>query len=167
MSDTTISVPTLPPAPENLGRALFAFVHTMAAVASLRGERSGLGWIISASGLLAGVDEMATPIDSVELSPEDEDAATKAAFSVLETEMLYIAFRYRQLLSGDSLNIADSVAERFQGVQPGNPLEDRVVDEIDKVKGSIEQLIKRLPKWLQRVADVLMEMLKLTKGMIH
>ena len=83
------------------------------------------------------------------------------------TEMLYVAFRYRRLLPEESRKVVASVEERFAGVQEGDPTAPGAVDDIETVKGSIERQIKKLPKWLQRVLEVLMELLKLTKGMIH
>jgi hypothetical protein len=103
--------------------------------------------------------------DPPELAPEDDDPATQAAFAMLENEMLYLASSLYDHVSDLSQNTLGPVQDRFTGYVI-DPLDDSFVNGADVVTGSVKALFDKLPKWLQRILEVLMEALKLTKGII-
>ena len=163
-----IMPPPLPSPSQSFASALRAFLDTLIAVAAWRGEDFRQVWVVeSAKAIRSAMEQGPIWATMEDLIPDEDDLLSKVAFDVLETEMLYVAFRYRRLLPEESRKVVASVEERFAGVQDGDPTAPDAVDDIETVKGSIERQIKKLPKWLQRVLEVLMELLKLTKGMVH
>jgi hypothetical protein len=151
------------PSVEEFRLAFIAFVLAASSVAILRARRFGPMRLAYISRQLA--DEFAgsfTANDAGQAMAGLENS--KRVLGALFEEFVYIACKYRTCASEAGLNlvipgnIANFADER------GDALSDEAVDDIETVKGSIAWLLEKLPKWAQRIVEVLLEALKLTKG---
>tara|TARA_R110001592_G_scaffold363043_3_gene679807 strand:+ start:9489 stop:9836 length:348 start_codon:yes stop_codon:yes gene_type:complete len=103
-------------------------------------------------------------IQEVEKAIEDFDEKSNMALATIYEELAYITKRYESY--GRSLNeemIMPELAAEYD-VEQGSAFDDDTVKEIDVVKGSLNFVLKKLPKSAQRMLDVLMEILKIARG---
>lgn len=167
--DTAVQSMPVPTA-EDLRDACKRFGYTIASVAIQRDPEQG--WIGPAVMELAA--HIATNLT------EDDWAAVEAEFqglgqpalSGLFLEMTHVNVRFQTTVEkvfGDNadLPVIGDEARAFVGEQnAADPSDAKDVAELDIVYGSFERQFRRLPKWLQQVVEVLMELLKLTRGVV-
>ncbi|WP_324750072.1 hypothetical protein SH591_00560 [Sphingomonas sp. LY54] len=157
-----LRTPVAPAAPQ-LNVALLVFLETMAVVARARARATNMDWLNEAvEGVWRGTQEMQNDIPQ---SFDDDwgDVASRAAARVLGLELMYIGYRHRDLLSEENRAVVEEFADYFPTVEIADPLSDDAVDVLEVGKGSIEKLINNMPRWLQRVMEVLMEALKILR----
>ena len=154
------------PATPQLNIALLVFLETMAVVAQARARATNMDWLNDAiQDLWRGTQEMQNDIPE-SFDDDWDDPASRAAARVLGLELMYIGYRHRDLLSEDTRAVVDEFADIFPTIEIADPLTDEAVEALEVGKGSIEKLIKKMPKWLQRVMEVLMEAIKILRPLI-
>ncbi|QIG80535.1 hypothetical protein [Stakelama tenebrarum] len=160
-------------APADMGQALGLFAETLVKLAIARNEL-GLRQRWLAEGMNTLWADAEPRLGELQYSDwreyivHDEpydDPASMAAFAFLNSELLFIAFRHRELLSEASRATLEEMDAIFVS-EPVDLLSERVVEDCETVYGSVEKLLQRLPKWLRRVADIALEALKLSRGLV-
>lgn len=157
------------PTSGQLWAAYVRFGYTVAAVTIFRDRAGGESWISPAVAQLA-------QHASRHMSEEMWDDVVRIhgelgapALAGLFLEITHVNLRFEpvatDLFGTEFLPDIDEGAREFIGtIGKADPFARRDVDQIEIVYGSIEKLLKRLPKWLQKVMEVVMELLKLTHG---
>ena len=159
-----------PPSANQFSIALKALAEVEANLVAVRAKNAGIGWIQEAmQNFPAAINESYGADEPVfEIEPFD-DPASAAALNFLLNEIWALTSRFRELASEETQHLIDQNTQDLPGIvfaTPEDYLTDRAVDDFETVTGSVEKLMKKLPKWLQRVLDVLLEALKLTRGVI-
>jgi len=152
------------PSAEEFRLALIAFVLVASSVAFHRGRESGprrMAYI--AKHLANEFKERLTTKDAEEAIGSVANDSRRTLGALFE-ELIYIACKYNKSAreAGIELTIPGNTTV-FDG-EIGNVFSDEAIDDIETVKGSISWLLEKLPKWAQRIIEVLLEALKLTKG---
>lgn len=160
-----LRTPVAPAAPQ-LNVGLLVFLETMTVVAQARARAARMDWLNDAvEGVWRGTQEMQNDIPGT-FDGDWDDVASRAAARVLGLELMYIGYRHRDLLSEEHRAVVEEFADIFPTVEIADPLTDEAVDVLEVGKGSIEKLIRKMPKWLQRVMEVLMEAIKILRPLI-
>jgi len=151
------------PSIEEFRLAFIAFVLAAGSVAFHRGREFGPRRLAYIAKHLA--DEFAgrfTTSDAEQAMVGLGDS--KRVLGALFEEFVYIACKYNKSASDAGINLViPGNTTNFAG-ETGNVFSNEAVDDIETVKGSIGWLLEKLPKWAQRIVEVLLEALKLTKG---
>jgi len=173
MNSTVIAPDPVIPTPEEFGAAWSAFFLTIAAIATYRGRNYGperfgelsqhasrlLVEAAHSDGLLSSVAEMA------------EDEHEKVSLGILYEELVFISWRYRRTFELGGMQTPDVIVVMSPPTQfpneDGHPDDPDVIDDIETVKGSIQSLLDKLPRWMQKTIEVILEALKLTRGLVH
>jgi hypothetical protein len=168
--DRAISTPTK----DEFHFALIWFVSTLVHVISRRSRTFGPRRFQFSSSQLGR--EFSTRLGVGDLREIADDFAEAEEFSslgFLYEELLYICWKYgravvpeqeAELEGAPRPKVERLAAVLFQEEDSGGIFGEGVVDDIDTVKGSIDTLLKKLPKWAHRIIEVLLEVLKLTRG---
>lgn len=161
------------PTPEEFGAAWSAFFLTVAAIATYRARNYGperfgelsehaarlLVEAAHSDGLLSSVAQMA------------EDEHEQVSLGILYEELAFISWRYRRTFELAGIETPEVVTAMSPPPQfpneNGHPDDPDVVDDIEIVKNSIQSLLDKLPRWMQKAIEVILEALKLTRGLVH
>ncbi len=152
------------PSADEFRLAIVAFVLAVSSVAFHRGREFGprrMAYI--AKHLAAEFAERFTVKDADQAMAGLAEDSSRALGALFE-EFVYIACKYRKSAkdAGITLTIPGNTSV-FDG-EEGNVFSDEAIDDIETVKGSVSWLLEKLPKWAQRIVEVLLEALKLTRG---
>lgn len=150
------------------GQAWRMFTVTAVSVAELRCRETGqTGLAQVVAPLRDALSEEATA--DFDYWDDGDDPASLRALEVLIVEMALIAFKYRDAVPDfEEFELSDDfdTLQAMAGPVPfGNPLGDEAIEDFATVTGSIEKLFEKLPKWMKRIMEVTMEVLKLTRGL--
>lgn len=173
MNSTVIAPDPVIPTPEEFGAAWSAFFLTVAAIATYRGRNYGperLGELSEhAARLLVQAAHSDDLLSSVAEMAEDEHE--KVSLGILYEELLFVAWRYRRTFELVGMAAPDAIAVTSPPSQfpneEGHPDDPDVIDDIETVKGSIQSLLDKLPRWVRKAIEVILEALKLTRGLVH
>lgn len=161
------------PTPEDFGAAWSAFFWTVSAIATFRAKKYGperFGKLSQhAARLLDEAGHSDDLLSSVAEMAEDEHE--KVSLGILYEELLFVAWRYRGAFELAGVQTPDviilmSPPPQFAN-EEGHPDDPDAVDDIETIKGSIQKLLDKLPRWMQKAIDVILEALKLTRGLVH
>lgn len=94
----------------------------------------------------------------------DFEGISLSALGTLYEEMIYIASKYQRFAADAGIEYVIPGGANYFDEEVGNMFDDDAVKDIGTVKGSIDKLMSKLPKWAQRILEAIMEALKLTKG---
>ncbi len=162
--NTTVEKTMAAPNVSQLREALLSFYTVSAGVAHARAREYGPERFSLISRNLSQSFADNLTIQEVEKAIEDFDEKSNMALATIYEELAYITKRYESY--GRSLNeemIMPELAAEYD-VEQGSAFDDDTVKEIDVVKGSLNFVLKKLPKSAQRMLDVLMEILKIARG---
>jgi hypothetical protein len=90
-------------------------------------------------------------------------ARDSLAAAILYEEFLYYAWMHRDLLSASDQAMMPELTTVYSG-EVREPSGMRSLEAAEVIKGSIETVLDKLPRWLHRLIDVAFEVLRLTKG---
>lgn len=147
-------------------RAWGLFIRAVGLLTRYRSEHGGVGRL----GMMATTasDALIGMLDSAEvrsaLGEHFSAAGEGMALSILTEEMEYFAWRYRAV--DESLRIELEGSEDRWGDGEGDPLSDSAIDDAETIIGSVEKLLDKLPGPLKKLVHVLLEALKLTRGVV-
>lgn len=173
MNSTVIAPDPVIPTPEEFGAAWNAFFLTVAAIAVYRGRNYGperFGELSQhAARLLVEAGHSDDLLSSVAEMAEDEHE--KVSLGILYEELLFISWRYRRTFELAGMQTPDVIVVMSPPPQfpneEGHPDDPDMIDDIETVKGSIQSLLDKLPRWMRKAIDVILEALKLTRGLVH
>ncbi len=161
------------PTPEQFGEAWVAFFSTVSAIAQYRANKSGseerFGELaIHASNLLekARDDKEFT----VMVQRMTDDKYEKITLGILYEELLYISCKYKGVFEMAQIKTPEVVQQleepmHFNCADDVVPDDTHTFNDIKVVTGSIPKLLDKLPNWLRKAIDVIMEALQLTRGL--
>jgi len=157
------------PTPAQLTSALADFARTVEAVALARAQEYGPAWVLEAGAFTNVAVEDARQIvndETILQNLQDEIDESPAACGILWVELFAVNYRPREL-SGIEIDI-DGAPIPVAVVEMADPdhLSEQSVKDLETVKGSIEKILSKLPAWLRKLMEALMEILKLTRGFI-
>lgn len=100
------------------------------------------------------------------LSAISDNRPADTGISILYLEILSVCNRYRDLIDDAALLVAQDEAtiELVNTAHPHEVQRPLTGDDLDVVKGSIEKLLDKLPRWLRNLIDVALELVKLSQG---
>lgn len=161
------------PSPGEFDTAWNAFFRTLAAVIACRAHQYGPRRF----GLLAfdAVDGICTASDDDEVQDNIramlEDEREAVALGILFEELQHFTLRYRnayEQLGGVEMPSEVATMEAVDGLGEvfGDPLGGDVIEDAGIITGSIPKLLDKLPGPLKKLMDVLLEILKLARGMV-
>lgn len=152
------------PSVEEFRLALIAYVLAASSVAFHRGREFGPRRMAYIARHLA--DEFATRLTAMDAENAIGNLSgdSRRALGALFEELVYIACKYNKSARDAGITLTIPGNTTVFAEETGNVFSDEAVDDIETVKGSIGWLLDRLPKWAQRIVEVLLEALKLTKG---
>lgn len=161
------------PTPEEFGAAWSAFFLTVSAIATYRAERYGPRRFGELSDHAAR--QLVEAADSDDLLSSVADMAgdehEKVSLGILFEELIFVSWRYRRTFELAGMETPEAVAvmsppPHFRD-EEGHPDDPDVIDDIETVKNSIQSLLDKLPRWMQKAIEVILEALKLTRGLVH
>lgn len=162
--NTTIEEALLLPNGFELHQAFISFFTVSAGVAYYRANEYGPDRFALIAKTLAQTFSVQLTSEEIEQTIIDFDEKSNISLAVIYEELAYISKRYEQYgRMIDEEMIMPSMADNYDGEQV-NTLNSDNVKELDVVKGSLTFVFDKLPKWVQRILDVLMEVLKITRG---
>jgi len=158
------------PSPEEFGIVWETFYLVIAVIATYRANENGpkrFGELaMYASDLLseaANSDEMNTIIENM-----INDDKEKIPLGILYEEMQYISWKYQGVFEHVGMDIPEAIydmGELFPD-EIGEPLDASTIKDIKNVVGSVNKLLDRLPNWMRKGVDVILEALQLTRGAV-
>lgn len=156
------------PSPEEFGVVWETFYLVVAAIAEYRANNLGtrrFGELATqASGVLGNAafsDEMTKQVEDMA-----DNEREQVALGVLFEEMQYVSWKYKSVFEFLGREIPEpiySMGERFQGVE-GDPGHSSAVDDVANVLDSVGKLLDKLPNWVRKIVDVILEALRFTRG---
>lgn len=173
MNSTAIAPEPVIPTPEEFGAAWSAFFLTVAAISTYRANKYGperFGELSQhAARLLVEAGHSYDLLSSVAEMAEDE--REKVSLGILYEELLFVSWRYRRTFELAGMQTPDVIIVMSPPPQfpdeEGHPDDPDVIDDIETVRGSIQSLLDKLPRWMQKAIEVILEALKLTRGLVH
>lgn len=163
MAERIFVVPTA----EQLHSSLVCFGQTVGALASYRAQQMNEQWIQASSLMLASeIGQRLTPEDCEQVVAEFEEEGSGSALAVLFLEISYINLLFRDLASDQWIDLpeVDPAAIDMIGTVSGDPMNWVDVGKAEAVYDSIAHLMSRLPAWLRKTLEVLLEVLKILRG---
>jgi hypothetical protein len=157
------------PSTEQFASALADFTRTIEAVTRARASEYGPAWLAASPHLagLAALDaqQIVDDADFIQWLGLDIEAAP-TAYAILWAELFAVNYIHREL-SGFIFDeeLAPVDVMYFQD-DASNPWSERTVKDLEVVQGSVEKIIDRLPPWLKKLMEAMMELLKLSRGVI-
>lgn len=160
------------PTPREFGAAWTGFFVTVAAIAACRSREYGPARFdmlaYTAASTIGRAAEHPNALSDVAAMLEDEHE--KVALGILFEELLYIIARYRIAFELSGMSVPEEIEtleipEEYID-EEGDPFSKEAVDDVSTVVGSIPKLMSKLPGWLRKAIDVILEALKLTRGHI-
>ena len=155
-----IYVPTV----EELHYAIIAFVLAVSVVAFHRGREFGPKRFSFVSRQLGREFSERISITDAEAVMADFEGDSLSALGALYEEMVYIATKYHRFAADAGIEYAIPGGANYFEEEVGNMFDDEAIKDIGTVKGSIDKLMSKLPKWAQKIIEAIMEALKLTRG---
>jgi hypothetical protein len=158
------------PSPREFGLTWKSFFLVVSAIASYRAKTYGphrFGDLsVHASNLLGEVADTEEMHDLIRDMADHEQE--RVSLGILYEEMKYIAWKYRNSLEIAGMEVPEYIqameeAEQFSG-EEGHPGDPGVVDDVETVVGSVKAILDKLPRWVRKTIEALMELLKLTRG---
>jgi len=157
----TVRVPTT----DEFTVAWSAFFATVSAVASWRATHFGperFGILAEAAGRsLASGSTSAEFVRMVATLREDPNE--KVLLGILYEELLFYSWRFRGAIEERGGQLPFDESEAFPN-ESGDPAAPDAVDQAEIITGSIQPLLDKLPNWLRKAIEAIMEILKLTRG---
>ena len=170
---STINPVVTIPSPREFGLAWKSFFATISAIITYRTIHAGPRRFGELSEHAARLLSEAAESEGMQsqLAEMLGDEHERVPLGILYEEMIYITYKYRtafELANVEMPEIIETLrgVEQFSDVQ-GDPGAHDAVDEAEIVAGSIQPLLDKLPKWIRKAIDVILEVLKLTKGIVH
>jgi hypothetical protein len=140
------------PSPEDMGNALLNLARLMQTAADVANPTEGpLQDILSLYGAF---------IDSVQHRFAD------AAEDMLGEYPPGQGYEYAYRIVYEEINYIVNENSEIGATEISSSTLSRVADDVEIVKGSIESVFERLPKWVRNLLDVGLEILRLTSGRI-
>jgi hypothetical protein len=152
------------PTAEELRDAIIAFVLAVCVVAFHRGREFGPSRFSFVSRHLGLQFSEQIRIADAEALMSDFDEASLSALGALYEEMIYIATKYHRFAADAGIEYVIPGGANYFDEEVGDMFDDDAIKDIGTVKGSIDKLMSKLPKWAQKILEAIMEALKLTKG---
>lgn len=146
---------------------------TVAAIATYRARNYGPERFGELSQHVAKLLAEASHSDALSSSVAEmaEDEHEKISLGILYEELLFISWRYRRTFELAGMQTPDVITAMSPPPQypdeEGHPDDPDVISDIETVKGSIQSLLDKLPRWMQKAIEVILEALKLTRGLVH
>ena len=161
-TDETMKTPNA----QELHQAMISFVTTTAGVAYVRSKKFGpQHFSLLSRSLSESFIENFSKKDAKNLI-SDFDEKSQPALTAIYEELIYVSKRYEKY--GKKLNsnmyIPDQ-SNKYKG-NDGDPFSEDAVKEIVVVKGSIDFILDKLPKWAKKILEAIMEVLKISRGAI-
>lgn len=173
MNSTVLPRELVIPSPRQFGDAFSAFFLTVSAIATYRANEGGPERFGELSVLAADLLVEAADTDDLLSVVEDmaEDEHEKVIIGILYEELMFVSWRYRGAFELAGMDMPEVVAAMPAPPQfsdeHGDPGESEVIDTIGTVKGSIQTLLDKLSSWMRKAVEAIMEVLKLTRGLVH
>jgi hypothetical protein len=102
-----------------------------------------------------------------EMANDDKE---KISLGILYEEMQYISWKYKDSLEIAGLEVPEYIYAMEEPVQfadqEGHPGDANAIGDVEIVTGSVKSILDKLPKWVRKIIDAIMEALKLTRGQI-
>lgn len=155
-----IYIPTV----EELRYAIIAFVLAICVVAFHRGREFGPGRFSFVSRHLGREFSESISNTDAEAIMSDFEGPSLFALGALYEEMIYIATKYQRFAADAGIEYVIPSGANYFAEEVGDMFDDEAIKDIETVKGSIEKLMSKLPKWAQKILEAIMEALKLTRG---
>ena len=161
------------PTPKQFGEAWGAFFATVSAIAQYRANGKGaekrFGELaIHAADLLEQAKDDAAFMAMV--SEMIGHQYEKISLGILYEELLYISYKYKaafqaaEMMEPEVIRLLEQ--SHYFNSQPGELDGSDAIDDIEVVKGSIQNILDKLPGWLRNLIEAIMEALKLTRGSV-
>lgn len=148
--------------PENLGITLVRFSVGLCNLAYYRAEKAELTWGSEGARRLArSIAKFLPPEKARTLF--SNDSLSQLPHSIFAQEMDWFVANFTQIPKNDDGTFAVLADPATNQPPQGDPFAKNAVDAAETVKGSLDSLVKRLPKWLRKTLDVAMEIAKLGK----
>lgn len=164
--ETAMSEPMSAPSFQQLHQALTAFITTAAGVAYVRSETYGpRRFALLSQSLAKSFAEQFTD-DDANMLISDFDEPSKPALAAIYEELIYISKRYEAFGKILEPNLVIPGPNSEYEDDKGDPFSQDAVNEIDVVKGSVDFILEKLPKWARRILEAIMEVLKISRGAI-
>jgi hypothetical protein len=152
------------PSAEELRLALIAFVLATCAVAFYRGQEFGPKRFAYISRQLGLEFKNQISLEDVQELMSDFEESSLSALGTLYEEMIYIATKYHRFAEAAGIEYVIPEGGNHFFEESGEFFDGDAIGDIGTVKGSIDKLMAKLPKWAQKILEAIMEALKLTKG---
>jgi hypothetical protein len=161
------------PSPEQFSEAWVAFFTTVAAIALYRASRFGPEYRFGELAIHAA--------DLLEKAKDDEEFTLmikemaehiyeKVSLGILYEELLYISYKYKKTFQMAQIETPTVIKEmeepKYFSGEGGDPGNADAIDDIEVVTSSVQKLLDKLPNWLRKAIEAIMEALKLTRGVI-
>ena len=152
------------PSAEELRLAIIAFVLAVCVVAFHRGREFGPKRFSFVAKYLGREFSERISVDDAEAIMSDFEDLSLPALGALYEEMIYIANKYKRFATDAGIEYVIPNGANHFGEEVGDMFDDEAIKDIGTVKGSIDKLMGKLPKWAQKILEAIMEALKLTRG---
>lgn len=149
------------PSAQDLQSALIRFGFTVAGVTAARAAEQE--WVSRLAGRLAETIGTQLTESDCETAMKEFQGPSAIALIGLFIEIGFVNLLYRDAVTSPSAPPIDEAITRSLAVEPGDLQAQTAIDDIEIVHGSIEKLLNNLPRWLSRILDVALEVLKLAR----
>lgn len=157
------------PSPEQLVSSLVDFTRTIEAVTHARARAFGPQWLAESQFLgETGVGDAQRIFDDVAFFEwlTSDIARAPTAYAILWAELFALNYAHKGL-SGVVLDEDEAPIEViYLQTEEVEPSSERAVKDLETAQGSVEKIIDRLPPWLKKLMEAMMELLKLSRGVI-
>lgn len=156
------------PTGQRLAVCLNLFLSAMASVATRRAGEAGPAWITHMAPRYLNALHEYLDGQALEVALQDFDERDAAALTGLQVEMVYYARCYAPdlfaTLNESDLQEIQPVSSIVGSPPPMDPFVRAAVDDADTIRGSLDFLLDKLPWWLRRVVDVILQAIKMAHG---
>lgn len=160
------------PSPKDFCAVWSTFFLTVYAIATYRANTYGprrFGELSAhAANLLVEAANSSELLSSV--SHMAEDKYERVVLGILFEELQFVSWRYRSAFELAGMEIPEAVSSMEEPPQfsseNGHPDDSDTLGNIETVKGSIQPLLDKLPPWIRKAIEVILEALKLTRGLV-
>jgi len=168
--NTVVNQSVTIPSPREFTVVWETFYLVIAAIATYRANENGpkrFGELaVYAANLLreaATSKEIYTLVENM-----INDDKEKLPLGILYEELQYISWKYRGVFADVDMEIPEAIYDmgEFFPDEIGEPLDSSTIKDIKNVVGSVNKLLDKLPNWIRKAVDVILEALQLTRGTV-
>jgi len=159
------------PSPREFGIAWETFFLVVSAIATFRANEYGprrFGELARhASKFLSEAsvsDEIVSLIESMA-----ENDKEKISLGILYEEMQYISWKYQEVFEDLDIEVPEAISSmggQFEDEEVGDASDPNVIKDVKNVVGSVKAILDKLPPWIRKAVDAILEALQLTRGVV-